>query len=69
VQWQTNLAISLYKIGAVFEQQKPPRGKDATANYQKALDILRPLAAENRLTAEQKGWIDSIEKRLETLKE
>jgi tetratricopeptide (TPR) repeat protein len=69
VQWQTDLAVSLRKIATVFEQQEPPRKRDAAANYQKALDILRPLAAENRLTAAHKGWIDIIEKRLETLKE
>jgi hypothetical protein len=59
----------LYKIARVFEQQNPPRKKDAAANYQRILTILRPLAAANRLTADQIGWIPTVEERLERLKD
>jgi hypothetical protein len=61
--------ISLYKIATVLEKQNPPQKKEAATNYQRILDILRPLAATNRLAANQKGWITDVEERLEALKE
>jgi tetratricopeptide (TPR) repeat protein len=67
-QWQTDLVISLYKIATVLEEQNPPQKKEAATNYQRILDILRPLAAANRLAANQKGWIADVEERLEALK-
>jgi len=69
LKWQTDLAVSLYKNGTVFEQQDPPRKKEAATNYQRMLNILRPLAAANRLAADQKGLIADVEKRLEGLKD
>jgi tetratricopeptide (TPR) repeat protein len=66
-QWQTDLVVSLDKIATVFEKQNPPRKKEAATNYQRILNILRPLAAANRLTADQKGWITDAEKRLDAL--
>ena len=66
-QWQTDLVVSLDKIATVFEKQNPPRKKEVATNYQRILNILRPLAAANRLTADQKGWITDAEKRLDAL--
>jgi tetratricopeptide (TPR) repeat protein len=66
-QWQTDLVVSLYKIATVLEKQNPPQKKEATTHYKRILNILRPLAAANRLTADQKGWITDAEKRLDAL--
>ena len=67
--WQTDLAFSLYKTATVLEQQNPPRKEAAVAAYQRSLDILRPLAAQNRLTVDQKGWIAIVETQLDALKD
>ena len=67
-QWQADLVVSLWRMADVLEHQNPPQRKEAAANYQRALDILRPLAAGNRLTADQKGWIANVQKRLDALK-
>jgi hypothetical protein len=61
--------ISLWKLASVLEQQGTPQKREAGVNYQRALEILRPLAAENRLTAEQKTWISRLEARLKAIKE
>ncbi len=53
-QWQTDLVVSHYKIGAAG-------GQDACGQFRSALAILKRLDAENRLTADQKGWIAAIE--------
>jgi len=55
------------KIATVLEKQNPPRKKEAATNYQRILNILRPLAAAHRLTADQRGWITDAEKRLDAL--
>jgi tetratricopeptide (TPR) repeat protein len=60
-QWQTDLVASLYKIATVLEQQTPPKKQEAATNYQRILNILRPLAATNRLAADQKGRITDVE--------
>jgi hypothetical protein len=51
------------------EQQGAPQKREAGVNYQRALEILRPLAVENRLTAEQKTWISRLEARLKATTE
>jgi tetratricopeptide (TPR) repeat protein len=63
-QWKTDLVISLWKLASTLEQQGAPQQREAGVNYQRALDILQPLAAENRLTEEQKTWISLLEARL-----
>ena len=68
-QWQTDLVISFWKLAVVLEQQGTPQKREAGAKYQRALEILRPLAVENRLTAEQKTWIARIEARLKAITE
>ena len=68
-QWQTDLVVSLYKIATVLEKQSSPQKKEAATKYQRILDILRPLAAANRLAANQQDWIADVEKHLEALKE
>jgi tetratricopeptide (TPR) repeat protein len=68
-QWQTDLVVSLYNIATVLEKQNPPQKKEAATNYQRILDILRPLAAANRLAANQKDWSADVEKRLEALQD
>jgi tetratricopeptide (TPR) repeat protein len=68
-EWQTDLVVSLYKIATVLEKQSPPQKKGAATNYERILDILRPLVAANRLAANQQDWIADVEKRLEALKD
>ena len=67
VSWQTDLVISLWRLAAVLEQQGSPQKREAEAKYQLALEILRPLAVQNRLTAEQKPWISQIEARMQAI--
>jgi hypothetical protein len=56
-EWQTDLVVSLYKIAIVLEKQNPPQKKEAITNYQRILDILRPLGAAVSIGSEwgQKG--------------
>ena len=66
-QWKTNLVISLWKLASILEQQGTPQKREAGVNYQRALELLRSLAVENRLTAEQKTWISQLEVRLKAI--
>ena len=66
-QWKTNLVISLWKLASILEQQGTPQKRAAGVNYQRALELLRSLAVENRLTAEQKTWISQLEVRLKAI--
>jgi tetratricopeptide (TPR) repeat protein len=66
-QWKTNLVISLWKLASILEQQGTPQKREAGVNYQRALELLRSLAVENRLTAEQKTWISQLEVRLRAI--
>src|SRR5271166_1436183 len=66
-QWKTNLVISLWKLASILEQQGTPQKRAAGVNYQLALELLRSLAVENRLTAEQKTWISQLEVRLKAI--
>ena len=50
-EWQKDLLLSLSNMAIVLEQQSPPQKKEAAIHYQQILTILRPLAAENRPTA------------------
>ena len=59
--------ISLWELASVLEHQGTPQKREAGVNYQRALEILQPLAAENRLTAEQKTWISQLEVRLKAI--
>jgi len=52
-QWKTDLVLSLWRCASVLEQQGAPQKREAGVNYQRALEILRPLAIENRLTADR----------------
>jgi len=69
MQWKTDLVLSLWRLASVLDQQGAPQKREAGANYQRALEILRPLAIENRLTAEQKTWISRLEARLKATTE
>jgi tetratricopeptide (TPR) repeat protein len=67
VQWKTDLVLSLWRVAHILEQQGVPQKREARVNYQRALEILRSLAVENRLTAEQKTWISQLEVRLKAI--
>ena len=68
-QWKTDLVLSLWRVASVLEQQGAPQKREAGLNYQRALELLRALAVENRLTAEQKTWISQLEARLKAITE
>jgi tetratricopeptide (TPR) repeat protein len=68
-QWKTDLVISLWELASILEQQGTPQKREAGVNYQRALELLRALAVENRLTAEQKTWISQLEVRLKAITE
>ncbi|HSZ76872.1 MAG TPA: hypothetical protein VK775_05705, partial [Chthoniobacterales bacterium] len=68
-QWKTDLVISLWKLASILEHQGTPQKREAGVNYQRALEILRPLAVENRLTAEQKTWISRLVVLLKAISE
>jgi len=55
-QWQHDLVVSLYKVASA--------GGNAKANLTEALAILKRLDAEGKLTADQKGWVATIEAAL-----
>ena len=42
-QWKTDLVISLWKLASILEQQDALQKGEAGVNYQRALEILRPL--------------------------
>jgi hypothetical protein len=61
--------ISLWRLANTLEQQGAPQKREAGVNYQRALEVLRALAVENRLTAEQKTWIFQLEVLLKAITE
>jgi tetratricopeptide (TPR) repeat protein len=65
--WKIDLVISLSRVAMVLEQQGEPQKREAGPNYQRALEILRSLAGENRLTAKQQTWISLLEARLKAI--
>jgi hypothetical protein len=69
VVWKTDLVLLLCKVGSILELQDTPQKREAGVDYQRALELLRPLAVESRLTAEQKTWISQIEVRLKAIAE
>jgi tetratricopeptide (TPR) repeat protein len=68
-QWKTDLVISLWKLASILEQQGTPQKREAGVYYKRALELLRSLAVENRLTAEQKIWISQLEIQLKAITE
>ena len=56
-EWQADLAVSHGKLGLLGST-------DAAGHFKTALNILRPLAADNRLPAHQMGWIEMTERLL-----
>ncbi|MBV8140977.1 MAG: tetratricopeptide repeat protein, partial [Verrucomicrobia bacterium] len=69
VLWKTDLVLSLWKIASVLERQGAPQKREAGVNYKRALEILRHLAVENRLTADQNTWMSRLEARLKAITE
>jgi len=65
--WKTDLAYTRWEL-AYLLGTLPKADKEKSASLCKsALEILRPLAAENRLTAEQVAWARQIEALLVSL--
>lgn len=63
-QWQAVLALASSNLALTLP---PAEAADARALLVRALRILRPLAAANRLTHEQKQWLPKIEAQLAAL--
>ncbi len=58
--YQFDLVVSLQRIASVTPESAP-------ANLRRCLDILRALAAEDRLTPDQEKWIAHFEVQLAEL--
>jgi tetratricopeptide (TPR) repeat protein len=67
--WKIDLVISFWRVASILEGLGSPQKQEAGVNYKQALEILRTLAVENRLTAEQKTWISQLEARLKVVTE
>jgi tetratricopeptide (TPR) repeat protein len=59
VLWQTDLVIALRRLALA--------GDDSRTRLMKALEITRRLEKEDKLGAEQAGWISDLEERLTDL--
>ena len=59
VEWKTDVAVSLWKMSALETD-----GAQRAGWLREALDILEPLAGEDRLAAEQREWIAVIKAAL-----
>ena len=60
VQWKTDLVVSYVRMAGMETDKERQAGW-----FRQALEILRPLAAENRLSADRMGWIGLIERELD----
>jgi tetratricopeptide (TPR) repeat protein len=65
--WQTDLIVSRMKLYFLMDVSQPEAKKAARDILVANLEVLRPLAAEGRLTAEQSGWLKDHEERLAAL--
>jgi tetratricopeptide (TPR) repeat protein len=57
--WQTDLVITLRRLARAGDD---PRGR-----LTRALEIARKLAAEGKLAAQQRGWVETLEQELHAL--
>ena len=53
-----------FRTGTTLARAEPKSKSDAREMVQKAQDILRSLKERTGLTAQQQGWLDSIEAAL-----
>ena len=61
IQWQTDLVVSFWKLS---ELASP---KEAAALLRNALNILQKLDSAGALHADQKGWQEMVQERLDGL--
>jgi hypothetical protein len=64
--WQTDVAVSCWKLADLLRQTGDD--KRAAELLREGLAVLHPLAAENRLTAQQQSWPRIFERTLAELK-
>jgi len=63
--WQTDVVVSLWKVSSVLLEDGPGRKpQQATELLHEALEILEPLAAAGKLSANQQTWPDLLRGRL-----
>ena len=67
MEWRTDLVRSLSKVAGVLELQGTAQRAEAEVDYRRALALLQPVDAENRLTEEQKTLNSQLHARLEEL--
>jgi hypothetical protein len=65
--WQSNLAWAYWRIGSTWARVDPKSKSEARATVEKGRDILRQLKERSGLTANQQGWLDSIEADLQNM--
>ena len=69
VGWQGDLAWVYWRTGSAWAEVEPKSKNEARAMVEKGRDILRQLKERTGLTANQRGWLDSIEADLRKMQE
>ena len=66
---QRDLAWVYWRTGSAWAQVEPKSKNEGRAMVERGRDILRQLKERTRLTANQQGWLDSIEADLRKMQE
>jgi tetratricopeptide (TPR) repeat protein len=66
---QVDVAFSCWRTGTTLARSDSRSGKEARSMVEKARDKLRQLKEQTSLTAQQQGWLDSIETDLQKMQE
>jgi tetratricopeptide (TPR) repeat protein len=66
-EWQADLAYSHWAMAYLFGTLPNTDTRQSASECKLALEILRPLAEENRLTADQADWVPEIQTLLLSL--
>jgi tetratricopeptide (TPR) repeat protein len=66
---KVDIAFSCWRTGTTLARSDPQSKKEAHSLVERARDILRQLKEQTGLTAQQQGWLDSIEADLQKMQE
>jgi tetratricopeptide (TPR) repeat protein len=66
-QWKADLAYSHWEMAYLLGTLPSPDKEQSGSECKSALEILRPLAGEDRLASEEAGWVREIETLLASL--
>jgi tetratricopeptide (TPR) repeat protein len=65
--WKVDLAYSHWEMAYLLGTMPSPDKRQSGSACRSALEILRPLARQDRLAAEEAGWVREIETLLSSL--